>query len=195
MSENILTQTPEALRTTFHYHTTSLEFRQANQSAAFIQGDEEEPQTDSINEGLLFHHLLSLIQQPDEAEQVIRQMDSEGLFANNRHRDEVRRLVEHAFKNTKAQQWFAPHWQVMNECTILTTDEHGNVKERRPDRVITDGTQTLVIDYKTGKQSEKHVEQVQNYMRLLRQMGYPQVKGYLWYIRRQDIVEVSESKS
>ena len=32
----------------------------------------------------------------------------------------------------------------------------GKVVERRPDRVITDGSETIVIDYKTGKQDERH---------------------------------------
>ena len=64
------------------------------------------------------------------------------------------------------------------------------MRTRRPDRVITDGRQTLVIDYKTGRQDADHAEQVRFYMERLTEMGYPNVCGFIWYIRRGDIVSV-----
>lgn len=197
-TENVLLRTPQAVEVQFRQSDSNIEFRQSNNSKKFIaQTDEPDDaaETDDadmyLNEGLLFHYLLSLIHHPDDVEQAIRQMEQEGLFTSARYRDDVCRLVQRTFQHTKAREWFAPHWQVLNEHAILFTDKTGKVIDRRPDRVITDGTRTIVIDYKTGRQSKEHEGQVQRYMNLLVQMGYPNIEGYLWYIRRQDIVPVS----
>ena len=81
---------------------------------------------------------------------------------------------------------------MFNECSILYYDEEqGQVRERRPDRVIYDGKQMTVIDFKTGKQLERHQEQVRQYMSLLYDMGYQNISGYLWYIQNNNIVKVS----
>ena len=77
----------------------------------------------------------------------------------------------------------------------ITRDADGNHIEKRPDRVITDGNETIVIDYKTGKKSDEHVRQVQTYMHLLTTMGYPNVHGSLWYIRQHEIKAIWQSHS
>ena len=100
-------------------------------------------------------------------------------------------LVERAFKQTEARRWFDRHWRIHNECTIVCRAADGGVMTRRPDRVVTDDTETIVIDYKTGRQDEEHVKQVQLYMQQLQAMNYPNVSGYVWYIRRGDIVRVT----
>ena len=47
-----------------------------------------------------------------------------------------------------------------------------------------------LFDYKFGKESDKYKEQVKRYMDLLVQMGYKNVKGYLWYVYKNFIEEV-----
>jgi hypothetical protein len=50
-----------------------------------------------------------------------------------------------------------------------------------------------VIDYKFGdKEEERYVRQVKTYCNLLQQMGYNRVKGYLWYVMLDKIVEVAQ---
>ena len=56
--------------------------------------------------------------------------------------------------------------------------------------MVYDGKKMVVIDFKTGRELEKHKRQVRGYVHLLRDMGYHEVKGYLWYIRTGDIVKV-----
>ena len=50
--------------------------------------------------------------------------------------------------------------------------------------------EAIVVDYKFGKESDKYKEQVKRYMDLLVQMGYRNVKGYLWYVYKNFIEEV-----
>jgi len=93
--------------------------------------------------------------------------------------------------NEQAAAWFQPHWRVLNERAIRYPSENGAGFETcRPDRVITDGKQTIVIDYKTGKQNAHHHKQVAAYMQMLRDMNYPQVSGFLWYVKENQIVAV-----
>ena len=62
--------------------------------------------------------------------------------------------------------------------------------ERRPDRVMTDGLETHVVDFKFGKHNPEYITQVQEYMELLSQMGMPHVHGWLWYVYSNKIEEV-----
>lgn len=189
--ENVMNRVYTQTDSRFAYFDTLAEFRQSNKSAQFINGNEEETQEQEyIDEGLLFHRLFSMIEHPDDINKVIKELDSEGCFANAKYRDNVARLIHKAFKNTQASQWFSPEWQTFNECSIIFKDKEGTIKERRPDRVIMSDNETIVIDYKTGKQNAEHEKQVREYMELLKQMGHKNVKGYIWYIRRDDIVSL-----
>jgi predicted RecB family nuclease len=69
-------------------------------------------------------------------------------------------------------------------------DDDGHLVERRPDRVMTDGIETHVVDFKFGKTNPKYITQVQEYMQLLVTMGMPQVHGWLWYVYSNKIEEV-----
>lgn len=200
-SENVLEQTSSPEQVLFRQHRPELTFLQSNRSAAFIEstlndGGEADNESDRqdryLNEGRIFHELMASIRMPSDVDMAITRLDMEGLFPDTFYRDHIKALVKKAFRNPRAAQWFDPHWRVINECDILYRDASGTVVNKRPDRVVTDGERTLVIDYKTGRQDNSHLDQVSGYMKLLRQMGYPQVEGYLWYIRREEIVRIPD---
>ena len=60
----------------------------------------------------------------------------------------------------------------------------------RPDRVIIRGGETIVVDYKFGEERKGYRWQVGRYMKLLRQMGYSRVKGYLWYVKNNKVEQI-----
>jgi IS1 family transposase len=88
------------------------------------------------------------------------------------------------------KEWFSDRWQLFNECSILCVDSQGNMLERRPDRVMTDGQETHVVDFKFGHPHSEYLDQVREYMQLLRSMGMPNVKGWLWYVYNNKVEEV-----
>ena len=55
---------------------------------------------------------------------------------------------------------------------------------------MTDGQQMVVVDFKFGRPRDEYHMQVREYMKLLRQMGYRQVSGYLWFVYSNKIEEV-----
>ena len=86
--------------------------------------------------------------------------------------------------------WFSPRWQLFNECSIISIDDDGRLQQRRPDRVMTDGRQTIVVDFKFGAPRDGYKDQVRQYMSLLQDMGMPDVSGYLWYVYSNKVEEV-----
>ena len=87
------------------------------------------------------------------------------------------------------RHWFDGTFRVMNEASIV--DGRGEI--RRPDRVLIapDGSRVIVIDYKFGQPRPEHTTQVARYVSLMRQMGYPSVEGWLWYISADEVLPVS----
>ena len=190
-SENVMLQKPVIHSLTFTSGESRGEFRQSNKSKRFIQGEDiARERSKYLDEGILFHAILSEIQTLNDVDRAINRLDIEGCFESRYHRDDVKRLVEHAFQDSRSSVWFDSRWTVINENAIVFKEPDGRISTCRPDRVITDGNETIVIDYKTGIYCPAHEEQVRRYMKLLRQMGYLNVKGFVWYIRQQSIVEV-----
>ena len=91
-------------------------------------------------------------------------------------------------RRSGGRHWFDGTYRVMNEASIVTGD--GEIY--RPDRVLIapDATRVIVIDYKFGQMRGSHKSQVRHYVDLMRQMGYPTVEGWLWYVSAGEVVRV-----
>lgn len=100
-------------------------------------------------------------------------------------------MLQKRLESPKVREWFSPRWHLFNECEILSRDPMtGKTVTHRPDRVMTDGQETVVVDFKFAAPNDEHKRQVATYMALLRQMGNSNVKGYLWYVYSNKIVEI-----
>ena len=121
------------------------------------------------------------------------ELEQEGIIYNDEITSvQLRTKIENAIKNEQVQEWFSDKWKLYNECTILeyesNTDE---MREHRPDRVMTNGEEIIVVDFKFGKEREEYKQQVQRYMEILKQMGNHNISGYLWYVINNTIVKVN----
>ena len=192
-TDNVFMQPSEALDIRVESYEGSIDFRQSNASREFIGGDGDERQQGFIQTGSLLHNVLAQIATVDDIERVVAQMEEEGLTDHDE--SGTRNLLEmlkERVTSEKARDWFSPRWTLFNECTILSIDpKTGEVVKKRPDRVMYDGKQMVVVDFKFGKQRQEYHQQVGEYMRLIRAMGYEDVKGYLWFVYTNDIVEVN----
>jgi ATP-dependent exoDNAse (exonuclease V) beta subunit len=139
--------------------------------------------------GNAIHAALSAVIGASDAAQRIEWLyDAGGVDASLISCDEMKTLVTKLIAQPSVAEWFADDVRILNEQTIVAK---GDI-QKRPDRLVMhpDGRVT-VIDYKTGQRSRSHPEQVRGYMRLLRQMGFDRVEGFLWYITAGKIVAVS----
>ena len=189
-SVNRLAQKPDKLPVHMESMRHEIEFRQSNRSADFIQGvDEDESDNRFINRGRLLHTLFSAIETEKDIDNAIDQLIFEGIIGKPETEDEIRELTRHAFSIPQVQDWYSGDWQLFNECDIIW-QEKGELRTRRPDRVMMRDNEIVVVDFKFGKQNKKYNKQVQGYMQLLTRMGYPKenIKGYLWYVE-EDLIE------
>jgi ATP-dependent exoDNAse (exonuclease V) beta subunit len=115
----------------------------------------------------------------------------EGVLYDDISPKELQDMLHQALSNEQVRSWFSPKWEVHNECAILFRDpESDTVVERRPDRVISDANEIIVVDFKFGKPHKEHQTQVKLYMEKLHEMDPRPVKGYLWYVTQQKVEEV-----
>ena len=168
-------------------YTSFAEFRQSNKSLEFVKPVEElTATTDYIQLGNILHQLFSNIRTEKDIEPRLRELELEGvLYSEDLTPDIVRNKIRKALSNPDVKQWFTDGWRLFNERTILITDPATHqITEYRPDRVMVNEKETVVIDFKFGSERQEYVNQVKNYMQLIAQMGYTNVKGYLWYVMR-----------
>ena len=62
----------------------------------------------------------------------------------------------------------------------------------RPDRVMTRGDRARVVDFKFGEvERDQYLRQVSGYMQYLSDLGYREVKGYVWYAQLGKTIQVT----
>ena len=167
-----------------------VEFRQSNKSHEFIEGDDEGQELSYIKIGSVLHNIFSTINTSADIDQALSQLQQDGvLYDNDVTREKVTNMLHKRLESNRVKDWFSDHWKLYNECSIVFMKD-GKLMERRPDRVMTNGEETHVVDFKFGRPHEEYHEQVQEYMQLLRSMGLPNVKGWLWYVYSNKIEEV-----
>ena len=170
------------------------EFRQSNQSREFIEGDDQESSLSYIKMGSVLHEVFSTIRTTADIDRALQQLQHDGvLYDDEVTREKVSALLRKRLESPRVKDWFSDRWQLFNECKIIFFED-GVMKERRPDRVMTDGRETHVVDFKFGNPHEEYHEQVREYMSLLRSMQMPRVRGWLWYIYINKVEEVREDE-
>lgn len=190
-SENVFLQPVLPVPVSIASYTSPTEFRQSNNSQDFIENKDDPTELSYIKMGSVLHEVFSRIHTTADISQVLSQLQSDGiLYDDELSREKITSLLRKRLESERIANWFSPRWQLFNECSILRLDADGNLVERRPDRVMTDGHETHVVDFKFGKSHSEYIAQVQEYMQLLREMGMPQVHGWIWYVYANKIDEV-----
>lgn len=174
-------------------YATELRFKQSGESVKYISqaGSDEQDETvrheGFIENGKLMHSLFSSINTEADIDSQVDRMLSEGLFISRDTAERAGRLAHKAVSSPSVAPWFDGHWKLFNETSVIFR-RNGQVMTRRPDRVMTDGKETIVIDFKFGKENEGHRHQVGEYVELLGQMGFENVRGYVWYVYQNKTV-------
>ena len=188
---NVFLQTPTPLPVAVESHESKTTFRQSNQSRQFVAGDDEQSHNTYIQLGNILHGIFSTIRTKADIDGALRQLESEGiLYDETITTERITTMLRQRLEHPKVADWFSGRWKLYNERTIITT-VNGETKEYRPDRVMTDGNNWVVVDFKFGRPDNEHHQQVRRYMDLLHQMGHKRLDGYLWYVYSNRIEQVS----
>lgn len=191
LNSNVFTLPSEMMETEIIVSSKMPEFKQSNKSRDLIVGDEEEEQQKYyIKMGTVLHSLFSTIRTHDDIDGALKQLELDGvLYDENISKEKVREMIRKRLESDKVNEWFSDRWEIFNECSIISMNK-GKMEVHRPDRVMKDENETIVVDFKFGKPRQEYHDQVKGYMDLLSGMGLPNVKGYLWYVYPNKIVEV-----
>ena len=199
-SDNIFTPEVENMNVDMATFSNKVEFKQSNKSRDFVDDDDENTDDDDrkqlsyIKTGKILHYLFSTINTTDDIDTSLVQLEMDGLIEESgTNIKRLRDMLHKRFSNRQVADWFSSRWTLFNECTILDYDAATDtVREHRPDRVMKDEKtgEVVIVDFKFGSPRPEYVEQVNRYKALTQNMGYPNVKGYLWFVYSNRIEEV-----
>ena len=145
-------------------------------SDEFFAGTESIPS--EIDYGIIMHGIFSRLKSPSDLEKAVNSVYLEGKIDLVK-RDEIIEILSSKLKQIPLSHLFSKEWTSFAERDILTSD--GFVY--RPDRVIVKDNSAIVVDYKFGTQlNPSYKKQLKIYSKLLYEIGYKDVKSYLWYV-------------
>ena len=167
-------------------------FQPSLQSEMFVKGEDmEEQQKFYVKMGSVLHELFSKIRTHKDVDSVLKQLELDGvLYDENITKEKIEEMLRKRLSSPQVSDWFSDKWKVMNESSILYLDEEGKVKKDRPDRVLLGDDEIIVIDFKFGKPKPEYHDQVKRYMEQMAAMRHQTVRGYLWYVYPNRVVEV-----
>ncbi len=152
-------------------------------------GEEQDDNLSPRSMGIKLHRAFENASTREDIVAALENMELEGTLSKG-ERDDLIEQITTTLNTTIAGDWFSDKWEnIDRERSIIRPKDSA----KRPDRIMRCGNKAVVVDYKFGKPTQSHKEQVSEYISALRDMGYRSVKGYLWYVAKGEIVEVDGS--
>lgn len=151
----------------------------------FPRADSDDPNR-MREKGSIYHEILARVIQPADLKRSLQRAIDEGKITPPEG-ENLQNKLEKQFQTDPIKEWFSPEVRVKSEALILSpgNDFH------RPDRVMFFKDKTVVVDFKFGKQKPKKYEhQLNEYSKLLQEIGYPSVFAYLWYVDLEEVHHV-----
>jgi ATP-dependent exoDNAse (exonuclease V) beta subunit len=140
-------------------------------------------QEQAIEKGNLIHLIMSRIKTKIDIDITLNTFLASGTI-HKAQLEELKDIVFSIVDHPELAEYFKSAFNIYNERDIITMD---NVL-LRPDRlVINDNSEVVIMDYKTGRPENKHMEQLHRYEKSLNDMGYTVIKKILIYIN--DVIE------
>ena len=174
-----------------HVGERPVAFRLSRESMDCLKyGVQEGEETFSrIDLGNVCHGIMEHMETREDEPFAIADAQMSGLIPDEETLLQIQALIDGAWENEKLCNWFSGKWELLREVTFLTAN-----REMRPDRVMIDREQStaIVLDYKFGQHHDpKYPLQVRDYMRIMAELGYQHVEGYLWFAQDKHLQPVT----
>ena len=133
---------------------------------------------ESVRFGIHAHALLAGIEHASDVEIAVeRYARQENL--SDEERERYAALVRDVVSHPDTSRFFDPAYEVKNECDLTDGNTSG-----RPDRVVFAPGETWVVDFKTGADApDEYDRQLRRYCQAVSAMGYPNISGWLVFLR------------
>lgn len=140
---------------------------------------------EKIRYGKMMHEVFAGIDTSDDIPAAVRKLVIEGKISDSDSYPLTVKLKE-LVSYPQVSDWFKPGNKIMKEAAVLLPS--GLVK--RPDRVIITDDKAVIIDFKFGEENQHYYDQVKQYSRLMKEMGYIDTSAFLWFVDRNKIMAV-----
>ena len=131
-----------------------------------------------IEYGKLMHNILQFIKHTNDIDKSINQFLNEGKL-DKTEANVIRNKLIYALNKAEVKKWYSNKYKIKTEPELLPGK--GNIL--RPDRIMENNSEVIVLDYKFGENIEnKHIKQVLQYIEYIKRINNKTVTGYLWYV-------------
>ena len=139
--------------------------------------------------GRMMHDIVSNVKRLADIPQAVEQKISSGELREQEREKTIRHLTD-ILSRPGIRDWYSGKYIILNETQLL----HPSTGFSRPDRVMIGDNEVIVADYKFGELEEtKYVRQVQQYMKSIQEMGYCNVRGFIFYVKQEKILQVMDT--
>ncbi|MDR2836266.1 MAG: UvrD-helicase domain-containing protein [Bacteroidales bacterium] len=161
--------------------------KQLKISSFVYRQDSNDTRTTSIIKGNKYHKIFEKIRSINDIDFAINYALHNGIISNN-ETENLKNEISDLLNKNLIKNWFNNSYKVYNEIELLNS----NSQIYRPDRLMLNENETIIIDYKFGeKEEKKYINQVKNYSNLLQQMDYKNIKTYLWFVFENFLLSVN----
>lgn len=134
--------------------------------------------------GLQFHLILSELNDQQSVDEIIQSLVETGEV-DKKNVDDLKIEVNHFLNHPTYQNFISDSTRILREQDIIVDYS----KIIRPDLVIRKQNEAIIIDYKTGEETNKNHQQVKGYIAAFKDMGFSKVSGYLYYTETREFRE------
>ncbi len=134
------------------------------------------------------HEIFENIKTTDDIDVAIKELQLQGKISS-KEISGFKNIINEKLSTPKVKDWFNGTYTIKTEAEILSSSI------KRPDRVMINKDEVIVLDYKFGLNKEKsYNRQVESYLRLVSKIEKKKVRGFLWYINLNEIEEITLEK-
>ena len=151
-----------------------IKFSLSKQAQDYFDIHQTDSSEEKRNRGIALHNICSKIYEEKDLEDVLAKIEDDSL------KQEAETIIKQMFLDAKKYEWFSGTYKVLNEKEIIN-----NGQTRRIDRIMFGRDEVIIVDYKFTEDKEnenKYHEQLKEYKQIVSNMGYKNIKTYLWFI-------------
>ena len=152
----------------------TIKFSLSKEARDFFDINHNDSAEEKKNRGIALHNICAKIYEEKDLERILPKIEDEAL------REEAETIIKQMFIESKDYKWFDGTYKVLNEKEIISDG-----KTKRFDRIMFGENEVIIVDYKFSEDTEyekKYRKQLNEYKKIVSEMGYENIKTYLWFI-------------
>lgn len=176
-------ESKQTLADAWAYRNEKISVYAVASQAALLWGSQQEA---AVEKGKLLHSILADIYSDKDLELAVNKAIDEGILPEN-EKSATELALKNVVQHPALAEYYSSENQIFNERTLLF---NGNFY--RPDRLVINEKNAVIIDYKTGHSSPSYENQLREYGKVMQRTGYQVKEAFLVYLREEiEVVSIN----